>query len=90
MGLLSLLPLSLSLSFSLFLSRVIFKIMKFAPILLFVIAIVFAAEEKEEERPKTFRRLIPADVLRGKFLSFFLSFFVFLLSIIFKIWKIQI
>lgn len=73
------------LSFSLFLSRVIFKMMKFAPILLFVIAIVFAAEEKkEEERPKTFRRLIPADVLRGKFFFIF-----FLLSIIFEIWKIR-
>ncbi|XP_053621920.1 uncharacterized protein LOC128681776 [Plodia interpunctella] len=30
-----------------------------------VVALAFAAEEaKEEERPKTFRRLIPADVLR--------------------------
>lgn len=29
---------------------------------------VYAADEKKttEERPKTFRRLIPADVLRGK------------------------
>lgn len=32
-----------------------------------VFALAFAAEEKaEEERPKTFRRLIPADVLRGQ------------------------
>ncbi|XP_076162772.1 uncharacterized protein LOC143144342 [Ptiloglossa arizonensis] len=39
--------------------------MKLVPILLLVVAVVFAAEEKkEEERPKTFRRLIPADVLR--------------------------
>lgn len=75
LGLLSSSSLSL---FFLFLSRVIFKIMKFAPILLFVIAIVFAAEEKkEEERPKTFRRLIPADVLRGKF-PFFFCFLLFL------------
>ncbi|XP_053994414.1 uncharacterized protein LOC128888716 [Hylaeus anthracinus] len=38
--------------------------MKLVPILLLVVAVVFAAEEKDEERPKTFRRLIPADVLR--------------------------
>ncbi|XP_017761010.1 PREDICTED: uncharacterized protein LOC108551382 [Eufriesea mexicana] len=39
--------------------------MKLIPVLLLVATIVFAAEEKkEEERPKTFRRLIPADVLR--------------------------
>nr|XP_033190776.1 uncharacterized protein LOC117157123 [Bombus vancouverensis nearcticus] len=45
--------------------RVIVEIMKLVPVLLLVAAIVFAAEEKkEEERPKTFRRLIPADVLR--------------------------
>lgn len=31
-----------------------------------VFALALAAEEtKEEDRPKTFRRLIPADVLRG-------------------------
>lgn len=48
--------------------RVIVEIMKLVPVLLLVAAIVFAAEEKkEEERPKTFRRLIPADVLRGEF-----------------------
>ncbi|XP_045458039.1 uncharacterized protein LOC123668324 [Melitaea cinxia] len=29
-----------------------------------VFALAFAAEEKKEERPKTFQRLIPADVLR--------------------------
>lgn len=36
---------------------------------IFVLALVFAAvfaAEKEEDRPKTFKRLIPADVLRGK------------------------
>ncbi|CAL7952003.1 unnamed protein product [Xylocopa violacea] len=39
--------------------------MKLFPILLLVAAVVFAADEKkEEERPKTYRRLIPADVLR--------------------------
>lgn len=43
--------------------------MKLVPILLLVVAVVFAAEEKEEDRPKTFRRLIPADVLRGESLS---------------------
>lgn len=49
--------------------------MKLVPVLLLVAAIVFAAEEKkEEERPKTFRRLIPADVLRGE--SFYFSFFL--------------
>lgn len=38
-----------------------------------VVALGFAAEEaKEEDRPKTFRRLIPADVLRGQ-LDFFLD-----------------
>lgn len=31
-----------------------------------VFALAFAAEEKEEDRAKTFRRLIPADVLRGQ------------------------
>jgi hypothetical protein len=32
-----------------------------------VVAAVHAAEEKpEDERPKTYRRLIPADVLRGE------------------------
>lgn len=56
-------------------------IMKLVPVLLLVATIVFAAEEKkEEERPKTFRRLIPADILRGE--SFFS--FIFLLS---EIWK---
>lgn len=36
-------------------------------IVLAVFALAFAAEEKkEEERPTTFRRLIPADVLRGQ------------------------
>lgn len=34
-----------------------------------VFALAFAAEEKEEERPKTFKRLIPADVLRGQCLK---------------------
>ncbi|GBP68272.1 hypothetical protein EVAR_57598_1 [Eumeta japonica] len=34
-------------------------------VVLAVFSVVFAAEEaKDEERPKTFRRLIPADVLR--------------------------
>lgn len=33
----------------------------------FLVVVSHAADEKtEEERPKTFRRLIPADVLRGK------------------------
>lgn len=32
-----------------------------------VFALAFAAEEKkEEERPTTYKRLIPADVLRGQ------------------------
>lgn len=36
-------------------------------VVLALFALAFAAEEtKEEERPKTFRRLIPADVLRGQ------------------------
>jgi hypothetical protein len=31
------------------------------------LAVAFAEDKKkEEERPKTFKRLIPADVLRGK------------------------
>lgn len=40
-------------------------------VLLFAaVAFVASAEEaKEQERPKTFRRLIPADVLRGEYLS---------------------
>lgn len=33
-----------------------------------VLAVVYAADEKKDdaERPKTFKRLIPADVLRGE------------------------
>lgn len=33
-----------------------------------VLAVVYAEDEKKDaaERPKTFKRLIPADVLRGK------------------------
>lgn len=30
-----------------------------------LVCAVWAAEDKDAERPKTFRRLIPADVLRG-------------------------
>ncbi|XP_058793335.1 uncharacterized protein LOC131665466 [Phymastichus coffea] len=33
-------------------------------LLLFAVVAVLGADEKAEERPKTFRRLIPADVLR--------------------------
>lgn len=41
-----------------------------------VLAVVYAADEKKDaadnaERPKTFKRLIPADVLRGKRYSVF-------------------
>jgi hypothetical protein len=45
-----------------------------AVLALFLVALVWAAEEEkpaakpdETERPKTFQRLIPADVLRGKY-----------------------
>ena len=43
--------------------------MKFVVItvVLFIAAVYAAKEKKEEARPKTFRRLIPADVLRGMF-----------------------
>lgn len=37
-------------------------------VLLFT-AVAFAAELKEAERAKTYRRLIPADVLRGEYLD---------------------
>ena len=48
--------------------------MKFTLALAAILVVaVYAADEKkkEEERPKTFRRLIPADVLRGKDISIF-------------------
>ncbi|XP_015586656.1 uncharacterized protein LOC107263688 [Cephus cinctus] len=39
--------------------------MKLVAIIVLIAAVVYAADEKkEEERPKTFKRLIPADVLR--------------------------
>lgn len=41
-----------------------FKMKYFVALLL--IAALVAADKAEEERPKTYRRLIPADVLRGK------------------------
>ena len=49
--------------------------MKFVAVaaVLFIAAVFAADEKKEEERPKTFRRLIPADVLRGKFIITFLK-----------------
>lgn len=42
--------------------------MKFVVAVTLVVAVFYATaaeDKKEEERPKTFRRLIPADVLRG-------------------------
>lgn len=51
------------------------------PIALFclTVAVVLAASEEEKkeepERPKTFRRLIPADVLRGEFSATILTLF---------------
>lgn len=40
---------------------------KFFVIAFVVLAVVYAADEKKEgDGPKTFKRLIPADVLRGK------------------------
>lgn len=37
-----------------------------------VLAVVYAAEEKKDANgPKTFKRLIPADVLRGEWSCFF-------------------
>lgn len=51
-------------------------------IVLAVFALAFAAEEKEE-RPKTFRRLIPADVLRGQCTwDFFFNFFSYKTSVL--------
>jgi hypothetical protein len=47
--------------------------MKFLAVVLSVsLTLVLAADDKAAERPKTFRRLIPADVLRGKNFRFFL------------------
>lgn len=44
-------------------------------IVLFCVGAVLAADDKAAEKPKTYRRLIPADVLRGKlFLSNFKLF----------------
>lgn len=41
--------------------------MKVFLVLAICLAVAFAADDKKEgERPKTFKRLIPADVLRGK------------------------
>lgn len=46
--------------------------MKFLAVVLSVsLTLVLAADDKAAERPKTFRRLIPADVLRGKNLLIF-------------------
>lgn len=39
--------------------------MKYLVALLVIAAVVFAEDSAEQERPKTYRRLIPADVLRG-------------------------
>lgn len=49
------------------LHNLIFKMNKFLVIALFL-AVAFAEEKEEskEDGPKTYRRLIPADVLRGK------------------------
>jgi hypothetical protein len=47
--------------------------MKFLAVVLSVsLTLALAADDKAAERPKTFRRLIPADVLRGKNFSIFL------------------
>lgn len=51
---------------------------KFFVLAVVVLAVAYAADEKKDaaadaERPKTFKRLIPADVLRGEWLLFFCS-----------------
>lgn len=39
-----------------------------------ILAVVYAADEKKDaDGPKTFKRLIPADVLRGKKINSFLD-----------------
>lgn len=56
--------------------------MKYLVIALMLFALVVAEKEQEnDERPKTYRRLIPADVLRGELINIPSSFIIIFVMI---------